>query len=125
MSFFTVTSSEHRVIRPRPRGVHDHPQRVGVGYVDSAIDYQWPVSHVTLTPASLVFIATDGLTDQIGGPRNIAFGKSKAFDTILEHRDQPATAIGEALQRTLANWQGEQTRRDDLTLFCARLGNPS
>jgi len=98
-------------------------QRVGVGYVDSDIDYQWPVSHVTIVPGSLVFIATDGLTDQIGGPRNIAFGKSKTFDTILEHRNQPATVICEALQRTLANWQGEQNRRDDLTLFCARLGN--
>ncbi|SEI23016.1 SpoIIE family protein phosphatase [Pseudomonas asplenii] len=98
-------------------------QRVGVGYVDSAIDYQWPVSRITLAPASLVFIATDGLTDQIGGPRQIAFGKSKAFNTIVEHRHQPATVICEALQRTLANWQGEQARRDDLTLFCARLGN--
>ncbi len=66
---------------------------------------------------------TNGLTDQIGGPRQIAFGKSKAFNTIVEHRHQPATVICEALQRTLANWQGEQARRDDLTLFCARLGN--
>jgi hypothetical protein len=29
-----------------------------------------------------MFIATDGLTDQIGGPKKIAFGKRKAFDTI-------------------------------------------
>ncbi|NWB91549.1 SpoIIE family protein phosphatase [Pseudomonas agarici] len=100
-------------------------QRVGVGYVDSAIDYQWPVSRVVLTPASLVFIATDGLTDQIGGPRNIAFGKSKTFETILQHRHQATSVICEALQSTLASWQGEQTRRDDLTLFCARLGNES
>ncbi|KAB0498957.1 protein-serine/threonine phosphatase [Pseudomonas vancouverensis] len=98
-------------------------QRIGVGYVDSGLDYAWSVSTVHLPPASLIFIATDGLTDQIGGPKRIAFGKRKAFDTILEHRDQSSTLICEALQRTFADWQGEQTRRDDLTLFCARIRN--
>lgn len=98
-------------------------QRLGVGYVDSGLDYAWTVSSVHLPPGSLIFIATDGLTDQIGGPKKIAFGKRKAFDTLLEHRDKSSTLICEALQRTFAVWQGEQTRRDDLTLFCARIRN--
>jgi len=96
-------------------------QRMGVGYVDSELDYEWTVSTVAIQPGSLIFIATDGLTDQIGGPKKIAFGKRKAFDTIVEHRDKPSTVICEHLQRALSSWQGEQTRRDDLTLFCARL----
>jgi serine phosphatase RsbU (regulator of sigma subunit) len=96
-------------------------QRMGVGYVDSHFDYQWPVSRVQMQPGSLMFIATDGLIDQIGGPKRIAFGKRKAFETIIAHRTQPSSAICEALQTALAVWQGEQTRRDDLTLFCARI----
>lgn len=96
-------------------------QRMGVGYVDSDYDFEWAPSTVTMLPDSLIFIATDGLTDQIGGPKGIAFGKRKAFDTILEHRASPSAAICDALKNTLLNWQGEQTRRDDLTLFCARL----
>lgn len=96
-------------------------QRMGVGYVDSHFDYQWSVSRVPMQPGSLMFIATDGLIDQIGGPKRIAFGKRKAFETIIAHRSQPSIAICEALQAALAVWQGEQTRRDDLTLFCARI----
>ncbi|WP_426140078.1 SpoIIE family protein phosphatase [Pseudomonas sp. DWP3-1-2] len=96
-------------------------QRMGVGYVDSDYDFEWAPSTVTMLPGSLIFIATDGLTDQIGGPKGIAFGKRKAFDTVLEHRASPSAAICDALKNTLLNWQGEQTRRDDLTLFCARL----
>ncbi|MHC8358655.1 SpoIIE family protein phosphatase [Pseudomonas sp. LB3P81] len=98
-------------------------QRMGVGYVDSDFDYAWRVSTVHMPPGSLVFIVTDGLTDQIGGPKKIAFGKRKAFETILEHRDKSSTVICEEVQRTLAGWQGEQARRDDLTLFCARIRN--
>lgn len=96
-------------------------QRMGVGYVDSHFDYQWSVSRVQMQPASLMFIATDGLIDQIGGPKRIAFGKRKAFETIIAHRNRPSNEICEALQSALAVWQGEQARRDDLTLFCARI----
>lgn len=96
-------------------------QRMGVGYVGSDFDYEWSTSSVQMQPGSVMFIATDGLTDQIGGPKKIAFGKRKAFETIVRCRGQSSIVICEALQDALAMWQGEQNRRDDLTLFCARL----
>jgi serine phosphatase RsbU (regulator of sigma subunit) len=96
-------------------------QRMGVGYVDSDEDYEWTQSTLVLQSGSLLFITTDGLTDQIGGPRNIAFGKRRACELILENRHQPTSQICEALLGALADWQGEQPRRDDLTFFCARL----
>ncbi|QEI05358.1 SpoIIE family protein phosphatase [Pigmentiphaga aceris] len=96
-------------------------QRMGVGYVDSDADYVWTENVVALTPGSLLFITTDGLIDQIGGPRRIAFGKRRACDAILAHRNDTAAAICDHLRQALADWQGPQTRRDDLTLFCARL----
>lgn len=98
-------------------------QRMGVGYVDSDIDYEWSVNTVRLSPDSLIFIATDGLIDQIGGPKKIAFGKRQAFNTILQHRTATSKSICEAIRNALADWQGEQMRRDDMTLFCARLRN--
>lgn len=96
-------------------------QRMGVGYVDSALDYQWDLHTVPVYPGSLMFIATDGLTDQIGGAKSIAFGKRRVFEPLLAHSEEPATEIGQHLLQALAQWQGEQNRRDDLTFFCARL----
>ena len=96
-------------------------QRMGVGYVDSHEDYVWNETRAELPAGSLMFITTDGLTDQIGGPRRIAFGKRRACEVILANRDAPAIDIGEKLQQALAQWQGAQTRRDDVTLFCARI----
>lgn len=96
-------------------------QRMGVGYVDSDADHQWEQCTVAVPAGSLLFITTDGMTDQIGGSKHIAFGKRRACEVILAHRDQPTAQIGQALQQALADWQGEQNRRDDLTLFCARI----
>ncbi|WP_232468209.1 SpoIIE family protein phosphatase [Bordetella genomosp. 13] len=96
-------------------------QRMGVGYVDSHADYTWTEVRIELPPGSLLFITTDGLTDQIGGPRKIGFGKRRACEAILAHRGASAHAICEQLKQALAQWQGSQARRDDVTLFCARI----
>jgi len=77
----------------------------------------WKLHTVTVPHGSLLFISTDGLIDQIGGPRKITFGKRRALNLILEHRAQSPSAICESLQRALADWQRAQTRRDDVTLF--------
>jgi serine phosphatase RsbU (regulator of sigma subunit) len=95
--------------------------RMGVGYVDSLHDYEWKLRMVQVPPGSLIFACTDGLIDQIGGPRSISFGRRRALDLIDRHRDEAPSAICERLREALANWQGSQARRDDVTLFCARI----
>jgi len=110
------------ILRPDDDQFESIPgERMGVGYVDSRADYVWTLRTVTVPHGSLLFISTDGLTDQIGGPRKITFGKRRALDLIREHRAQSPSAICENLQRALADWQGAQTRRDDVTLFFARV----
>jgi serine phosphatase RsbU (regulator of sigma subunit) len=94
---------------------------MGVGYVDSLADYTWALNTIELAPGSLLFVSTDGLIDQIGGPRKIAFGRRRALDLIMENRAQSLTAICDGLQRALADWQDAQSRRDDVTLFFARV----
>jgi serine phosphatase RsbU (regulator of sigma subunit) len=96
-------------------------ERMGVGYVDSLSDYTWSLNTVDVPRGSLLFVSTDGLTDQIGGPRKIAFGKRRALELILDHREQAPSAISGRLLNALAEWQGTQSRRDDVTVFFARV----
>jgi len=95
-------------------------QRKGVGYVDSEFDFTWCNQQVDLPSGTLVFVSTDGLIDQIGGPRGIAFGKRRVRESLLEHRAKSAAELNRALLETLRVWQGEHHRRDDLTFFCFR-----
>lgn len=95
-------------------------QRKGVGYVDTPFDYAWSNQAVTLPADCAVFVTTDGLIDQIGGPRGIAFGKRRVREVLAAHAGSSAAAINQAMSQALRAWQGEHHRRDDLTFFCFR-----
>ena len=118
-------------------------QRKGVGYVDSAFDFAGHNQENVLPAGSLVFVTTDGLIDQVGGPRGIAFGKRRVLEILLRsltadgQPDNPinpanpvnaagavtaitAQQVNQAVLTGLRDWQGDNHRRDDLTFFCFR-----
>ena len=95
-------------------------QRKGVGYVDSEFDFAWHNQELVLPAGSLVFVSTDGLIDQVGGPRAIALGKKRVRELLLEQRAQTPAQVNQAVLGALKTWQGEHHRRDDLTFFCFR-----
>jgi len=97
------------------------PLRLGVGYADSPLDQCWPATTLPLQPGSLLFATTDGLIDQIGGPRRTSFGKKRALARLVESRALPTTAFCQQLSEDLAHWQGDELRRDDLTFLCIRV----
>ena len=49
------------------------------------MDYAWE-NQTSLKPGSRVYITTDGIIDQIGGLKQIAFGKKR----LKSHHDAPA-----------------------------------
>ncbi|PMX93317.1 protein-serine/threonine phosphatase, partial [Pseudomonas sp. GW460-13] len=82
--------------------------RMGVGYVNTDIEFTWQNHIVPIGLGTLVFVTTDGLIDQIGGPKEIAFGKRRVRQAIFAHRDAPTTQIGQAVLDVLRKWQGQQ-----------------
>ncbi|MBB5607119.1 MULTISPECIES: SpoIIE family protein phosphatase [unclassified Janthinobacterium] len=95
--------------------------RMGVGYVDTPAGYCWHNETLEAPQGSLLFITTDGLLDQIGGSRDIAYGKRRMREQLLARRDGPAREVAASLLHDVKAWQGAQPRRDDLTFFCFRL----
>jgi hypothetical protein len=94
-------------------------ERMGVGYTDTPLDYQWANKTIAIPEGSLLFLTTDGLIDQIGGAKDIAYGKRRMRDVLLAKRTECAPRVAAMLDDYQA-WQGEQPRRDDLTFFCFR-----
>lgn len=110
------------VVRPNAEKIESVAgDRMGVGYVDSLADYTWRLHTIDVPPGSLLFVSTDGLTDQIGGPRKIAFGKRRALDLIFAQHERAPASICESVLNALVEWQGSESRRDDVTLFFARV----
>ena len=63
------------------------------------------------------YLTTDGLIDQIGGPRGRSFGKRRFQELLKENRGVPMREQEESLRRAIEQYQGEQIRRDDLTVL--------
>jgi serine phosphatase RsbU (regulator of sigma subunit) len=95
-------------------------ERMGVGYVDTPLDYAWDNKIITIAQGSLLFLTTDGLIDQIGGVKDIAYGKRRMRDVLLAQRTECARHVSQAMLDDYQAWQGAQPRRDDLTFFCFR-----
>jgi serine phosphatase RsbU (regulator of sigma subunit) len=90
--------------------------RPGVGYADTPDDTEWPISETPLEEGMRVALATDGLFDQIGEARSIAYGKARFAQSL-----GAANGVGlqDNFEETLSRyrqWQGAQSRRDDATL---------
>lgn len=91
--------------------------RMGVGYTDTPAGYQWTRHQRPLHPGDLLFTFTDGLSDQVGGERNIMFGKRRIQQLIAASRHLPAAELAQVVEAACAAWQGQQPRRDDMTFL--------
>ena len=96
-------------------------ERTGLGYIDTPDDMQWKNHTVQLATGAIVMTATDGIIDQIGGPKNIAFGKQRLRNAMLVYRALPMQEFGKKIMEEQRHYQGRQRRRDDLTFFSFRL----
>ncbi|MEM0672882.1 SpoIIE family protein phosphatase [Dickeya oryzae] len=91
--------------------------RMGVGYTNTPYDYSWPAFQRPLSAQDLFFAATDGLLDQIGGERQIKFGKRRLQNLLQRHGELPMSQLATQLLQHHRAWQGTQARRDDLTFW--------
>jgi hypothetical protein len=92
--------------------------KAGVGYSTTPGDTTWPLHRVELDCPRRALIVTDGVIDQLGGPKGIALGKKRLGAFFVDRSSQPAIEIGQQLARFVREWQGDQVRRDDVTAFC-------
>jgi len=96
--------------------------RLGLGYVGTPAGHRWTNRALTLEPGTIVVATTDGMIDQIGGPKHIAFGKRRVRDALVRARSMPMAGLADALMKAHAEYQAGHSRRDDLTLFGFRAG---
>lgn len=95
--------------------------RMGLGYVETSADEEWKQQHLRLNDDAVVMVATDGVIDQIGGKKNIAFGKKRLCKLLKENQHLPMPVCGQKIMEAHHAYQGLQRRRDDLTLFGFRV----
>jgi serine phosphatase RsbU (regulator of sigma subunit) len=93
----------------------------GVGYVDTPLDYSWKNQEIAIANHMCVYMTTDGIIDQIGGSKNIAYGKKRFSNLLLENCKKPMSEQKTHLTQAFYNYQGKQRRRDDVSFLGFRI----
>ena len=92
-----------------------------LGYVTKPHPQSFDVHDVSLTSSPTFYLFSDGLTDQVGGPKKIMYGKKRIIRKIGEISDLNLTI--QNISQDFNQYQGENKRRDDISLFGFRVGN--
>ncbi|MBS1156669.1 MAG: protein-serine/threonine phosphatase [Proteobacteria bacterium] len=95
--------------------------RMGAGYTDTPCDYVWSNHEIPLIPGDLILVCTDGLIDQVGGIRQIAYGKRRLQELLQRCHAMSMQELATELLQEHRAYQDDQARRDDLTFFGFRI----
>ena len=94
---------------PMPVGVH------------SSSDRSFTNHDIQLEIGDAFYIFSDGFADQIGGGKNHRFTSEKFKELLLDIHNQPMYEQKEILEKTLLDWMGEHSQRDDILVIGVRV----
>ncbi|MBX9635155.1 MAG: serine/threonine-protein phosphatase, partial [Magnetospirillum sp.] len=94
--------------------------RMSLGYLDSPEDYRFTAREMPYAKGSAFYLFTDGVTDQVGGEIRHLFGRKRLQQVLTEVGDRPLNEQMDVLFQHLAQWRGDERRRDDMTFLAFR-----
>lgn len=89
----------------------------GMGYCGVPRDVVYTNKEVEIKPGRSFFMTSDGLIDQVGGPKKRGFGKKRFKKLLLELEAVPMADKGDRIYEALLDHQGEHKRRDDVSVL--------
>ncbi len=91
--------------------------RHSVGYKDSDINYDFTEHIIDVSIDTSLYISSDGYWDQLGGVKELCFGKKRLKAMIEKIKDEPMAEQQEEFIYTLHDYQGDMDKQDDVTVI--------
>jgi PAS domain S-box-containing protein len=114
----TFAGARFSLWRANKKGVIEiKGDRKGLGYRRYPLETSFSDIALPFESSDTFYLTTDGLIDQIGGPRGRSFGKRRFQELLKKNRGASMSEQEESLRQALATYQGQQLRRDDLTVL--------
>ena len=89
----------------------------GIGYRGISHTQEFGEHKIADLSNKTFFMTTDGLIDQVGGEKRRMFGKRRFKELLLSLHGKPLSEYQEALYQALLDYQGDETRRDDVSVI--------
>lgn len=91
--------------------------RCGIGYVRSGRDFAFTDHEVETGPGKRFYMTSDGVIDQVGGPKGFPFGKRRLKEFMVRQADLPLKGQDRLLMEHVDAFRGDEPRRDDITVL--------
>jgi ligand-binding sensor domain-containing protein/serine phosphatase RsbU (regulator of sigma subunit) len=85
-------------------------------------DYTFVTHHITLQKDDVVYIFTDGYSDQFGGEREKKFSTTRFKEILSKNYTLPFDKQHDVLWKEHLNWKGNLEQIDDILVIGYRLG---
>ncbi len=95
--------------------------KCGIGYRGIPRNVQFTSHEVEVRESRSFCMTSDGLIGQVGGPKGQSFGKHRLKDLLAELETLPMNERKAAILRALEDYQGDQKRRDDVSVMGFKL----
>ena len=91
--------------------------RKSIGYRRAKEDLQFTTHEIAGQAGDRFYLATDGYTDQNGEDNEYPFGRKRLIESLEAGADLPLPEQEHWLTQCLAEYQGREPQRDDITLI--------
>ncbi|MFH1135291.1 MAG: SpoIIE family protein phosphatase [Pseudomonadota bacterium] len=91
--------------------------RRGVGFADVPPDREFTNQTFALRDVDAVYLLTDGVIDQIGGPKRLPFGRRRIREWMAGSRGLSLADQLRDLEQVFADYKGPADQRDDVTVL--------
>jgi PAS domain S-box-containing protein len=114
----TFAGARFSLWRSNQKGVIEiKGDRKGLGYRRYPVETRFTDIALPYENSDTFYLTTDGMIDQIGGPRGRSFGKRRFQELLKRNLGASMREQEESLRQALVTYQGPQLRRDDLTIL--------
>lgn len=102
----------------RPEGVETvRAARLSLGDPRTPAGHLFKTREIPVDGPMRCYLATDGVTDVIGGPKRIAYGRRRLKALLARVQEAPMTEQREAILAALRDWSAGEPVRDDMTML--------
>lgn len=97
-------------------------EKKGIGYADTDYNHTFKEHTIQLASDMTFYMATDGITEQVGGEkRRMMFGKKRLKKLIEEIHQDSTNRQKHIILETLNRYRGKEPQKDDMTCISFKI----
>jgi serine phosphatase RsbU (regulator of sigma subunit) len=106
----------------RKKAVHElKADKMPIGIHAIKIERNFSNQSIKLEKEDMVYLFSDGYADQFGGEDGVKFKQKQFKELLVEVSEKSLDKQQKTIEKTIVNWQGDQSQLDDMMIMGIRI----